>query len=89
MNIEHQKELKRFVLPIENNIAKVDYVLKNDKMYLVHSEVPNSLRGQGIGKKLVLATFEKLTEEGYQAVAICSYIKSVAQRSPEWKHIIS
>lgn len=89
MEIEHQKELNRFVLHTNNTIAKIDYVLKNDKMYLVHSEVPVSLRGKGIGKKLVLGTFQKLTEEGYKAVAVCSYIKTVAQRSSEWKHIIS
>ena len=33
-------------------------------------------------------TFEKLTEEGYHAVAICSYIKAVARRSEKWNKII-
>lgn len=88
LDIIHQKEQNRFVLNIDGAIAKVDYQIKNDKMYLVHSEVPESLRGQGIGKKLVLQTFEKLTQEGYTAVAICRYIKSVAQRSDVWKNII-
>jgi len=41
-----------------------------------------------IGKVLVEKTFEKLTEEGYTAVAICSYVKAVASRSEKWKHII-
>jgi predicted GNAT family acetyltransferase len=57
-------------------------------MYLVHSEVPYQLRGRGIGKELVLKTFEKLTEEGYKAVAICTYIKAIKNRDPKWKEII-
>ncbi|WP_290682533.1 GNAT family N-acetyltransferase [Kordia sp.] len=57
-------------------------------MYLVHSEVPYNLRGQGIGKVLVEKTFEKLTDEGYKAIAICSYVKAVAKRSEKWKTII-
>ena len=57
-------------------------------MYLVHSEVPYNLRGQGIGKILVEKTFEKLTEEGYKAVAVCSYIQAVAKQSKKWNTII-
>lgn len=88
MNVIHQKEKNRFVLQINNQLAKVDYVIKDKKMYLTHSEVPIALRGKGIGKELVLQTFTLLTKEGYQAVAVCSYIKAIAQRSPEWKNII-
>ena len=57
-------------------------------MYLNHSEVPYNLRGQGIGKVLVEKTFEKLTEEGHKAKAVCSYIRTVKNRSERWKNII-
>jgi predicted GNAT family acetyltransferase len=57
-------------------------------MYLVHSEVPYNLRDQGIGKVFVVKAFEKLTEEGFKAVAICSYMKVVARRSEKWRNII-
>ena len=57
-------------------------------MYLNHSEVPKSLQGKGIGKVLVEKTFEKLTDEGYKAIAVCSYVKLVAQRSEKWQKII-
>lgn len=86
--IKHDKENKQFVLPINDEVAKVEYVLKNDIMYLVHSEVPFNLRGRGIGEELVLQTFEKLTEEGYKAVAVCSYIKAVKNKNEYWKNII-
>lgn len=88
MEIVHDKEGKKFILDINGEQAKVDYVVKNDMLYLVHSEVPYALRGKGIGKVLVEKAFEKLTEEGYKAVAICSYIKTVATRSEKWKQII-
>jgi len=88
LDIEHDKGHNRFTLNINGELAKVDYKIKNNKMYLVHSEVPYNLRGQGIGKTLVEKTFEKLTEEGYKAVAVCSYIKAVAKRSENWNSII-
>ena len=88
MNIIHDKENSRFTMDINGELAKIDYNLKDGKLYLVHSEVPYNLRGQGIGKVLVEKTFEKLTEEGFKAIAICSYIKAVARRSDKWKTII-
>ncbi len=86
--IQHDKENKKYTLNINGEEALVDYVIKEGKMYLVHSEVPYALRGKGIGKELVLQTFEKLTEEGHKAVAICSYIRAVKDRSEKWKDII-
>ncbi len=88
LNIIHDKEIQRFTLDINGELARVDYTLRDGKMYLVHSEVPYNLRGQGIGKVLVEKTFEKLTEEKYSAVAVCSYIKAVKNRSEYWKEII-
>ena len=88
-DIIHDKEKKQFILPLENNLqAKIEYVLDGNTMLLTHSETPIELRGQGIGKQLVEKTFEKLTEGGYQATAVCSYIKVVAKRSEKWNKII-
>lgn len=88
MKVIHDKEKHQFTMEVDGQKATVDYKLKHDKMYLVHSEVPFNIRGQGIGKVLVEKTFEKLTEEGYKAVAVCGYVKSVAQNSEKWKSII-
>lgn len=73
---------------INGETAKVTYRMDNGKMYLTYSEVPPNLRGKGHGKELVENTFAKLTEEGYKAVAVCSYIKAVARRSEKWNSII-
>jgi predicted GNAT family acetyltransferase/glutaredoxin len=86
--IVHDRENMRFTLDINGEIAKVDYILRDNKMYLTHSEAPYNLRGLGIGKVLVEKTFEKLTEEKYTAVATCSFIKAVKNRSESWQTII-
>lgn len=88
MEISHEKENNRFTMDIGGQTARVEYKIRDGKMHLVYSEVPYNLRGNGIGKELVEKTFEKLTEEGYKAVAICSYIKAVALKSPKWSTII-
>lgn len=88
MEVIHHKEKHQFTMEVDGETAKVDYQLRDGKMYLVYSEVPFNIRGQGIGKILVEKTFEKLTEEGFEAVAVCGYIKSVARNSDTWNAII-
>lgn len=88
MDSIHDKNKKQFILKTNGENALVEYEIRDDKMYLIHSEVPKELQGQGIGKTLVLKTFEQLTKEGYKAVAVCSYVKAVASRSEKWNSII-
>lgn len=75
-------------MDVKGETALVTYTINEGKMYLNYSEVPYALRGQGIGKILVEKTFEKLTEEGFTAVAVCSYIKAIKNRSGRWKNSI-
>lgn len=82
LDLVHDKENQVFTLDMNGEMAKVEYTLQGNTMYLNHSEVPYNLRGKGIGKVLVEKTFEKLTQEGYTAVPVCSFIKAVAKRSP-------
>jgi len=89
LTLKHDKENRKFTLDINGEEAKVAYAWKDDRMCLIHSEVPYNLRGKGIGKELVLQTFEKIKEEGHKAVAVCSYIKAVALRSKKWRTIIN
>ncbi len=86
--IRHNKEEKKFILKVDGEESKVEYEYKEGKMFLIHSEIPEKLRGKGIGKKLVLKTFEKLNEEGYKAVAVCPYIKHVKSKDAYWGKII-
>lgn len=88
LKIEHQEDKNRFVMEIEGQIAQVDYRHRDGKLWLVHSEVPLALRGQGYGKILIQKTLEKLTEEGYEAVAVCPFISKVVSRSSHWKELV-
>jgi len=84
----HDIDSQQFILDINGEYPRVEYTLCKDQMFLTHSEVPYNLRGRGIGKVLVEKSFEQLTKEGFRAVAVCSYIKAIAERSEKWRSII-
>ncbi|MDG2448843.1 MAG: GNAT family N-acetyltransferase [Saprospiraceae bacterium] len=85
----HDKKNQQFRISIEEVIAKVDYRMREGLMLLVHSEVPYSLRGQGIGRVLVEKVFEYIDVHNLKASALCSFIAAVANKSDKWKEIIS
>ncbi|WP_372861032.1 GNAT family N-acetyltransferase [Spongiibacter sp.] len=87
--IEHRPQQQQFVLALENGpCATVNYRKQDGKLYLIHAEVPSELRGHRVGKELVEKTFEYIETHGWQAVAVCSYVKLVARRSRKWRDII-
>lgn len=87
--LRHDKALGSYILDLENGYsARVDYEREGEHLRLVYSEVPAQLRGSGVGKTLVEDTFAMLTEEGFTATAVCSYVRLIAQRSAKWRDII-
>ena len=49
--IQHYPDLNMFVMRVGDDFAKIEYIVKNNCYHLVHSEVPNRLRGKGIGRE--------------------------------------
>ncbi|MFT5860727.1 MAG: putative GNAT family acetyltransferase [Flavobacteriaceae bacterium] len=88
--LKHDTENQRYILTTQNGQeAYIDYALENKDMRLTYSFVPDELRGKKIGKELVEKTFEMLTDEGFTATAVCSYISVVALRHPKWSTLIN
>lgn len=87
--VTHHPDDHQYVLELDDGLrAWVDYDDRGDTRYLVHSEVPARLRGQGVGRQLVEGTFELLEQEGQAAVAVCGYVAAVARRSERWRSVI-
>lgn len=87
-NINHIPEKRQFEMNVGGEIAKVSYKQEGNTLYLTYSEVPYSLRGQGIGKELVEKTLEYIQENDLKAKPICSYIRKVAKGDEKWKSIL-
>ncbi len=82
------KEEKRFEMHIDDHIALIDYILKPDKIYLTHTNVPPEIGGRGIGMKIVLATLEEADRRGLRIISGCSFIDFFIERHPEWKRLL-
>lgn len=87
--LTHNANDRQFFLFADEHKAFIDYTIEDGQYQLNHSEVPQALRGQGVGRVLVEKTFEAIEKEGKTAVAHCSYIRHIAKQSSRWDGIIS
>ncbi len=69
-------------------VATADYRNQLTKLYLLHAEVPMELRGHRVGSELVEKAIDYIEAQGWEAMAVCSYVKLVARRSRKWREII-
>ncbi|MCB2220777.1 MAG: N-acetyltransferase [Bacteroidetes bacterium] len=89
MEIVHNKQENRFEIQIESRIAKIEYAIKNDKIYLVSTQVPEAFKGQGVGSKLVRETLSMIEKMEMKIVPVCSFIQAWFKRHPEKAYLLA
>ena len=74
--------LSRFELAIDGQTAFLSYERKADSLRLIHTEVPEALRGRGFGETLVKGALEAARAEGVRVVAVCPFVRAYLTKHP-------
>jgi len=73
----------RFVLELDGEVAELVYRLNGKRLVLLHTGVPETLRGRGIAGRLVRAAVERAAAEGLTVVPLCPYAREWLKDHPE------
>lgn len=73
----------RFELKSDGVFAELMYRRRADRLVLLHTEVPDSLGGHGIGGRLVKAAVDRALSEGLTVVPLCPFARSWLEQHPE------
>lgn len=65
-----------------DDVAELEYHRRGDRLSLLHTGVPASLEGRGIGSALVGAAVEFAAEEGLTVVPYCPFAKGWLEHHP-------
>ena len=81
--------IHNFELFIEGERAFIDYKQKDDKLYLIHTGVPEALQGKGIAAIIVEKTFQYMESHQLKLVPLCVYVKHFLTQHPEWNKLLA
>jgi predicted GNAT family acetyltransferase len=65
----------RFLVAEDGEEAELVYRVSGNRLVLIHTEVPEFFRGQGIGAQLVQAAVDRASKSGETVVPLCPYAR--------------
>jgi uncharacterized protein len=87
--ISDNKILHNFELTIDGVIARVDYHISDDKIYLDHLVIPFELIGKGIGQVLTQKTLDYIAANNLKVVPRCPVFRKYLQLHPEYSNLVA
>ncbi|HYG86726.1 MAG TPA: GNAT family N-acetyltransferase [Azospirillum sp.] len=89
MNVTDNPAKSRFELAVGDTTAFAAYHLQDGTVVFVHTEVPESLSGQGIGSALARGALDIARARGMGVVARCPFIAAFIRRHPEYQDLLA
>jgi predicted GNAT family acetyltransferase len=89
LDVKDNVNARQFEVKIDGLLAKVEYMMGGNKIFLTHTEVPPALEGKGIASALVERVLEIVEERKLKMVPLCPYVATYLRKHPEWKRLLA
>ena len=87
--VKDNPAMGRFEMTSGGAVAFVEYERAgDDRIALLHTEVPEALSGQGVGSKLVRGVLDRIRAEGARVVPRCEFVAAYVERHPEYRDLL-
>ncbi|HEY0129838.1 MAG TPA: GNAT family N-acetyltransferase [Allosphingosinicella sp.] len=87
--VTNNEAASQYELEVEGQLALAAYRLRDGRITFTHTEVPDALAGQGIGKRLIKAALDDVREQGLKVVPACAFVKHYIDTHPETKDLLA
>jgi len=74
---------RRLEIKIGDAVSFLDYRRTPTSFTIVHTEVPEELRGRGLGDTLVRAALRMSREHGLQTIVLCPFARILLKKHPD------
>jgi hypothetical protein len=87
--VTHNETTHRFEFTGPGGVAYLQYERRGNVIDLVHTLVPETMRGQGAAGHLAQAALEYARAEHLSVVPTCPFVKTYLDRHPEYQSLVS
>ena len=92
MNIQHHSDGRKGSFFLDENskrLAEMVYVMAgSNRLIIEHTEVDESLKGQGVGAKLLEALVDFARREGIKVLPLCPFAKATFQKRQDLRDVL-
>ena len=78
----------RFEIERNGHVAYLEYTLTSKVFTLIHSEVPQELRGHGVAAELAKSALDWARENGVKVDVVCPSVAAYVEKHPEYKDLV-
>jgi predicted GNAT family acetyltransferase len=78
----------RFELEDDGKVAFLEYTIAGHILGLIHSEIPEGLRGGGVGSTLVQTAFDWAREHDMKVDVFCPFVAAYLETHPEYSDLV-
>jgi len=78
----------RFEIEREGSVASLEYALAGPILELIHTEVPESMRGTGAGSSLVESALQWAREHKVKIDVVCPFVAEYLSKHPEYADLL-
>lgn len=88
ISITDNKDANRYEMVFENYLSIIEYEIKGNSIYLLHTEVSPALEGRGAGTAIVEKVLADIEHQKLQLVPLCPFVAAYIKRHPAWERIV-
>lgn len=85
MRILDDETAKKFYAMVDGREARIEYARTGDVYNLLHTFVPEELRGHGVAEQLVQGTLDQIKEKGAKFIPTCPFVQAFLKRHQEYR----
>jgi len=89
LRVRDNADAERYEIEVGGELAFLEYRRTKNVIALIHTEVPESLRGHGLAPMLAKWALDAARAEGRRVLVICPFIKTYLRRHPEYETLIT
>jgi predicted GNAT family acetyltransferase len=80
----------RWVALVDGQEAETTYSRASARLIIIdHTQVPDALRGRGVGQALVLRAVQDARREAFKIIPLCPFAKAQFDRHEDWRDVLS